>query len=59
MSQPLTFQNQFLNKYREVIGPLLTSRHNEDLFVFVIPQGPQHKGSRDPGLTQTTKRLYL
>jgi hypothetical protein len=59
MSQPLTFQNQFLNKDGKVIRTLLASRHNKDLFVFVIPQGTQHKGSRDPGFTKTPKCLDL
>jgi hypothetical protein len=50
MTQPITFHDQFLNKDGEVIRTLLTCRHNKDLFVFVIPQGPQHKGSSNPAL---------
>jgi hypothetical protein len=54
--EPLKLLDTFLSKDGEVIRPLFTGRHNKDLFVDVIPQGPQHKSSSNPRLTQTTKR---
>jgi hypothetical protein len=57
--KPFKLLDTLLAKNGEVISSLLTGRHNKNLFVFIIPQGPQHKGSRDPGLTKTPKRLDL
>jgi hypothetical protein len=51
MTQPITFHDQFLNKDGEVISTLFACGHNKDLFISVIPEGPQHKGSSNPGFT--------
>ena len=59
MSQPIELKNTFLTEDCKVISPLFGCGNNKNLFIAVIPQGPQHKGSCNPGLTQTTKRLDL
>jgi hypothetical protein len=58
-NEPIKLKNTLLTEDCEVIRTLLAGRYNEDLFVFIIPEGPQHKGSSNPGLTKTPKRLDL
>jgi hypothetical protein len=51
VGKPFKLKDTLLDKQCEVISPLLTGRHHKDFFVNVIPQCPQHKGSRNPTLT--------
>jgi hypothetical protein len=46
--KPLKLLDTLLTEDCEVIRTLLAGRHNKDLFVFIIPQGPQHKSSSNP-----------
>jgi hypothetical protein len=59
VGKPLKLKDTLLDKQCEVISPLFTGRHHKDLFVNVIPQCPQHKGSSNPALTKSPKRCYL
>jgi hypothetical protein len=58
-NKPLELLDTLLAENGEVISTLLACRHDKNLFVFIIPQGPQHEGSSNPRLTKATKRLDL
>jgi hypothetical protein len=57
--EPRDLNKAFLTEDCEVIGSLLAGRHNHDLLVSVPKQDPEGKGSSNPTLTKTTKRLDL
>jgi hypothetical protein len=59
VDHPVKLKDTLLTKDGKVICPLFTCRNNKDLFVSVVPECPQHKGSSNPRFTQTTKRLDL
>jgi hypothetical protein len=58
-NKPLKLLDTLLAENCKVIGSLLTCGYYKDLFVFVIPQGPQHKGSSNPAFAESTKCLDL
>ena len=59
VGEPGDIEDEFLTEDREVVGPLLRGGDHHDLFVGVFKERPEHKGSRNPGLTNPSETLEL